>query len=125
MAILAAFIVAFLVSLVFIPRYRSRGTSITYLGVLFLFLFMGGIAAQFWIIPFGPVYWGISWLPMVFFIIILALLFESPSLHSRQLYEKANDEKVESNTEAAMNVFIWIVLICLGAAILIGYLAKG
>ena len=122
MTILAAFIAALIISLVFIPRYKSKGTSLTYLGVFFLFLFMAGIAAQFWVIPFGPVYWGISWLPLLFFILIMAFLFEAPSLHQSQIVKTANDAREDAAVETARNVFVWVVLVFLGAAILIGYL---
>src|ERR1044071_8353966 len=85
MSILAAFLFALLITLILSSGYKSRGLSIAVLVVFFFVLFMAGIAAWFWIVPFGPVLWGVYWTPILFIILLFTFLLLVPSPYERDL----------------------------------------
>lgn len=74
---------------------------------------MAGIAGHHWIVPFGPMMYGVSFLPMLFFIIIVAFLFAAPSPHQRSTTK--SEEKVGGATSAlvGISIFIWFIFILL------------
>jgi hypothetical protein len=121
MGILAALFIALLVSAIFAPGYRRNG-SITALFVFFFVLFLAGIAAQYWIVPFGPSYWGVYWFPNVFFVLLLALLFLSPTSYGNRKVTTGTGSVEEASTAAAViSAFVWLILIGLVIAIIAGY----
>src|SRR5258706_3315755 len=97
MSIFGVFILALLISLLFAPGYR-RG-SYSPLLIFFFILFLAGIASQYWITPFGPVWLGISWMPLLFIILIFAFLFAAPSP-----YERKNISKTEKQAVSAVAI---------------------
>src|SRR5687768_11575669 len=115
MGIVAALLIALLVSLIFAPGYRRSG-SLAALFVFFFVLFLAGIAAQYWIVPFGPSYWGVYWFPNVFFVLLLALLFLSPTSYGNR---KVTTGDVQAATTAAtvISAFVWLILVGLVIAI--------
>ena len=120
MSILGALILALLISLLFSPGYR-RGAYAPLL-IFFFILFMAGIASQYWIPPFGPVWYGVSWIPMLFIILIFTLLFAAPSPYERRSITKTNDEKQAASTaSAAISIYVWLIFIILFIAILVGH----
>ena len=115
MVYLSALIIALFVLLLFSPRY-TKGASIIPIFVFFLVLFLAGVASRYWIIPFGPVLWGIVWLPMFIVIVIVALLFAAPSPYPRKTGIKEN-----TLTEATVvGTLVWILL-----AVLVGLIIAG
>ena len=120
MSILGALILALLISLLFSPGYR-RGSYAPLL-IFFFILFMAGIASQYWIPPFGPVWYGVSWIPMLFIILIFTFLFAAPSPYERRSITKTNDEKqAASAAAAAISIYVWLIFIILVIAILVGH----
>jgi len=115
MGVLGAFIIALFVAILFSPYKRSD--SFMPLFILFLVLFAAGIAAQFWIVPFGPVFWGVSWLRILFIVFIFALLFSTPAPHRRSRVEDATDS---APAAAAIGILVWLILLVLIVAIIIG-----
>jgi hypothetical protein len=122
MSIFAAFVLALLIALIISPAYRGRGNAaIGSLVVFFFILFMAGVASQFWIIPFGPVLWGIAWLPLLFIILIFAFLFAAPSPYQRSTTRTGEKAEEISTAGEAISIFIWLLLSLLLIAIIIGY----
>jgi hypothetical protein len=119
MSIFAAFILALLIALLFAPGYRSG--SYGPLVLFFFLLFMAGVASQFWLIPFGPVWWGVSWLPLLFIMLIFSFLFAAPSPYDRTRITKADGDVAAA---AAISVFLWIIFSILLVAIIIGLFTK-
>jgi hypothetical protein len=115
MGILGAFIIALMVAILFSP-YKGQN-SVMPLVILFLVLFAAGIAAQFWVVPFGPVFLGVAWFRILFIVLIFALLFSSPPPHRRI---SSASEAVNEPVVTAVSVFVWIILFILVAAIVIG-----
>ncbi len=118
MEFVAAFILALLVSLLFAVRSR-KGASLTQALVFFFILFMAGIAGQYWIIPFGPVLWGVSWMPLLFIVLIVTLLFASPSPRQHPVKETENDRSVQG--AVVISLLLWILLLLLLIAVVVGY----
>ena len=118
MPIVAAFILALLLSLLFVPDFR-RGAFGSFV-IFFFILFMGGIFTQYWIIPFGPVWWGVTWMPLLFILLIFTFLLVIPSPYERRRMIKTNESNTEENASAAISIFVWLVFTILLIAILIG-----
>ena len=120
MSIFGAFILALLISFLFSPGYRKG--SYAPLMIFFFMLFMAGIASQYWIPPFGPVWYGVSWTPMLFIILIFTFLFAAPSPYERRIITKTNDEKQAASAVASfMSIYVWLIFIILFMAILVGH----
>src|SRR5688572_12536836 len=115
MGLIGAMVLAVIVAFIFAP-YR-RGNSLVPLIVLFAVLFFAGYAAQFWIVPFGPVMWGVSWFPVLLVILIFALLFSAQPTHRRT---PVQSEVTDNAPAIAISVFIWILFLILLAAVIIG-----
>jgi hypothetical protein len=78
--------------------------------VVGLFAWAGGI----WLVPFGPRYMGIGWLPILFmaFLAVLFFLAVSPRKTTTIM---ASKEETESSKETylAIDFFFWLFIICL------------
>src|SRR3954463_6664290 len=120
MSIFAAFILALLISLLFAPGYR-RG-SYAPLVIFFFILFMAGIASQYLITPFGPVWYGISWMPILLIILIFTFLFAAPSPYERRRIANSNDDEKQpaSAAAAAISIYVWLLFTILLIAIIVG-----
>jgi hypothetical protein len=89
------------------------------LWIFFLIVFLATWAGPLWITPFGPLVWGVAWLPMFlisffFWFLILALIPPLPP-------PSTNTTTAEEASFAAIGLFYWIILILLIASIAIGY----
>ncbi len=111
----AALLVSFFLILLFSLSSRR---PLSGLWIVVLLIFLATLGGQLWIRPFGPVYWGISWIPLIivplfFFFLIFALL---PPLSA-----KRDEGKVEEGALIAMGTFFWIIMILLIVAVVAGY----
>ena len=89
-------------------------------------------AIGLWVRPVGPAVWGVSWLPYLFFGIILALLkaataptrgHDRPPDRVHTSDRRGVDEvSAEGGTAVAGGVVVWAALIVLAVAIAVGYL---
>ena len=113
---------ALFVLLMFSPRY-IKGASIVPVLVFFLVLFLAGVASRYWIMPFGPVIYGVSWVSMLIIILLVALLFSAPSpYHKKPKKDETNIE--EASSTAAIGALVWILLSVLIALIIAGMYLK-
>src|SRR5437870_2306081 len=101
MIYLASFIIAIIFAFLF-TGYRGKGSAASMV-VLFFILFMAGLATPFWIIPFGPVWWGVSWVQLFFVMLLLALLFSVPSPKPDRDHRTVDDKAEVSATVAAVS----------------------
>jgi O-antigen/teichoic acid export membrane protein len=120
MEFLAAFILAFLVSLIFAIRDK-KGSSFTELIIFFFILFMAGVAGQYWIMPFGPVLYGVAWLPLIFIVLIVTLLFAVPSHKKRKQIKQEEPSDDAASAVVVISIFTWLLLLLLLVSVLIGY----
>jgi Ca2+/Na+ antiporter len=119
MGVIVALILALFIAFIF---SGSRKRAIASLFLFFFVLFLAGIASMFWIVPFGPAVWGVSWLPMLFFILIVAFLFSAPSPHRRNVsIADKQAEQAEASAFGTISIFIWLFICLLVIAIITGY----
>ena len=126
MILLIAFVLALVISLIFSPSLRDKDSSTAPVIVMFVILLLAGIAAPYWVVPFGPLVWGIAWMPLVITVLIFSFLLAAPSPYkSRRYRNKINGNKVneeEVAETAAISIFAWILFVLLSIAALVGYL---
>ena len=123
--IIVLFIALFIAS-IFFYGFRSRGPWGAF-WVFLLILFLSAWVGRLWIAPAGPVIWGFAWLPVIFFVLIIALAIAvaSPREEERTVdYEDTRTEVTEGDRQAAaaFGIFFWILLLILIAAIIAGLL---
>jgi hypothetical protein len=113
----AALVITLIVTLL-ISIFSRRPLS--GLWVFFFIVFLATWAGQLWITPFGPVLWGVAWVPLLiitvfFWLFILALL---PPLPPSQANPPVDEV---AGSSAVMGLFLWIILIILVLSIIAGY----
>jgi hypothetical protein len=93
----------------------------------FLVLMLAGLAAEAWIKPIGPVYWNISWGPVLFVIFLFALLMvaATPPRLGRRLKRTENVQETDAPEAAIVTIslFFWAFLLFLFGAVLWGIFA--
>ena len=130
--LLLAFVVALLLSLLFIPltapqRARDGSSAVGAILFFFLILFFASWAGGLWITPLGPPLWGVYWAPVLLVGAFVALLLAAASEPSRQHYLRHRSEPAEAEAAAAATAFglmFWILMIALVAAVIAGYAAR-
>lgn len=118
-----ALIVAVALSLIFVFGFRRKGPWTNFY-IFFLVIFLATWAGGLWITPIGPSIRGIFWLPylMVGAIFALLLAAATPSASQTSIELKTKKQvKKEKKIETALSLFMWILIIALTAAIIVGY----
>lgn len=113
-------LIALVVGIAFSVLFRTRGPWGSFWTFL-LIIFLGILAANLWVVPSGPVIWGVSWVPLLIFGILLALLLMAtePLQRSRDIkYEKKEEYKADS--AAKISGIFWIILVVLVVAVIVG-----
>jgi hypothetical protein len=121
MNFLVAFILALLISLGFSRSYRGESSGMPVI-FMFVLLVLAGLAAQYWVMPFGPVMWGISWMPLVATVLIFTVLLITPSPYQgRRPRDKREIIQNEVKAAATISIFMWLLLLLLIVSVLVGY----
>jgi hypothetical protein len=121
--IFASILVALLLTLIFSTSFRHRGPMG---GLLFFFLviFLASWASQLWIGPFGPVYFGVALVPLIFVSVLVAvlLLAAGASAIDRAPVNPPKEKVTPAEGSLlAIGFFFWLLVLILIAAIVIGY----
>jgi len=89
-----------------------------------LVLIMAGVAASVWLEPFGPMVYNLAWAPVLFFILLFALLLAAvtPSRYRTRnpAREDLNDISTRDVPVLAVSAVFWVFLAALMIATLIG-----
>jgi hypothetical protein len=111
----AAFLVTLFIILLFslFSKRPVRG-----LWIFILIIFLATWTGQLWIAPFGPVGWGISWVPL--FLVALFFSFFIFALLPPVVPTK-EETKAEEGAAIAFGSFFWIMFILLILSIIAGY----
>ncbi|MEI9935072.1 MAG: hypothetical protein WDM71_09555 [Ferruginibacter sp.] len=113
----AALITALFIT-AFISSFSKRPIQI--LSIFLLIVFLAAWAGQLWIIPFGPVTQGISWIPLM----IVAITFSFIAhvlLPGKAKNKKVIKEPDDGDDEEALGFLFWTILIILVLSIIAGY----
>ena len=86
------------------------GSLLWFFLVVSLFAWAGGV----WLVPFGPMFWGIGWLPIIIMGFLVSLILTAASPRTPR-WRRASKEEVtsEAGTRAVVDVIFWVVIICL------------
>ncbi|HYF67409.1 MAG TPA: hypothetical protein VD884_04700 [Ohtaekwangia sp.] len=124
---LAALTIALLLTILSVFVFKRSGPWGTAWS-FFLVLFLGLWALSLYVRAIGPVYWGVSWLPIVFGGIMLSILLIAVMPDASHLRDDVNREKKAGRpTDIRPDLpipkagrFFWILIILFVIAILIG-----
>lgn len=113
-SILAALMITLVITLIF-SLFSKRPLS----GLMFFFLviFLATWTGQIWITPFGPVSWGIAWIPLI----LVALFFSFLIFALAPPVPAPVEEGTEQPAFIALGLFFWLILILLLISIIVGY----
>ncbi len=116
---------AILIGTIFYYVFKTSGPWGTLWSFL-LILILAGIAASGWLEPTGPVYRDVSWVPVLFVVLIFALIlaaatpvYESPEVTMTEEVPEAPPTS-QDRAAVALGVFFWILLVALFVAALWG-----
>jgi hypothetical protein len=128
--LLFAFITALVLSTLLALKWGREATRTGFFWLLLL-IFLASWAGGVWVRPFGPLLWGIHWLPFLSAGLIAALIFAVSALQrpprSRhetiKMLERIRREKeLGQATYITLSFFFWVLLFVLTAVIVIRYL---
>lgn len=128
--IIGALVIALIIGAIFYYGFKRRGPWSFW--VFLLILFFAAWAGSFWIEPAGPVIWGFAWLPLFFWVFILAVAIaaaggdQTTTRYDRTADVETTDPELsegDAGAAAAFGIFFWFLLGILIAAVLVGLLA--
>jgi hypothetical protein len=91
--------------------------------ILFLATWAGGL----WVMPFGPVWWGVPWLPFLlvglFIALLLAALIPGETQRPRPKTPSEIQRQAHADAESiiALDIFFWFSIVGFLVAIIVGY----
>jgi hypothetical protein len=90
-----------------------------------LILILAGLASAAWVRPIGPTYWNISWIPVLFVIVLFALLLAAASPPPRRKRDILEKEQIPTSSHlgaavVTVSFLFWIFIIFLFAAAIWG-----
>jgi hypothetical protein len=108
-----ALVVGMIIVLIVSRAFGTKGpwgSLLWFFLVVSLFAWAGGV----WLVPFGPMFWGIGWLPIIIMGFLVSLILTAASPRTPR-WRRASKEEVtsEAGTRAVVDVIFWVVIICL------------
>jgi len=129
--LILAFVVALIISLLLggLIGWERPGAPGAPASILFLFviIFLATWAGGVWLVPFGPLAWGVAWLPFLLVALFVALLIFAlvpPRRFNRRIVtdEQEMEGRAADEAEAVLGGFFWAFIVALVAAVAIGYI---
>jgi membrane protease YdiL (CAAX protease family) len=108
--LLVAFAFALLMVWIFSLVFKTKGPwnkFIHFFLVVGLFAWAGGV----WLVPFGPKWYGIGWMPILLMCFIAILMVTAATSRSPQGIVKKKRIIEESEGKAALDIFFWLLII--------------
>ena len=116
--LLFALLLAFVLAIVFALGFGRAGPWGGFLW-FFLIIFLGAWAIGLWATPVGPPLWGVSWVPILFGALLLALLLAAIPPYDTSRAPEAPPNM--AGAAAALGVFFWALLLGLGFVIALAF----
>jgi len=123
-----AILIAILLTAVFAAGFRRQnwGAALVF---FFLILFLATWAGGMWVVPFGPIAWGVPWVTYLFVGIVIALLLtalippvERPTYPGRE--PGISEPSQRDNTAViGLDIFMIVLMLALIIAIVAAYYA--
>lgn len=117
--IVAAFVVALVLTLFFTTVLRTRGPWGSW-WLVFIVIFLSAWAAHLWINPIGPMVLGVSIVPIFIVGLIFAFVLAASSIPV-VTSAKNGDTTTGDPGATAISIFFWILVLILVVAIASGY----
>ncbi len=125
--LLMALVFALLLTLVLSAGFGRKGpwaSIVTFFLVVFLATWTMGI----WFLPFGPVLFGISWMPFLIGGLIVALVMAAAvppqALPGATASPERPDREKPVERQKRVDIFFVIIMVALVAALVVGYLVR-
>jgi hypothetical protein len=111
--LVVALVVGMIIVLIVSRAFGTKGpwgSLLWFFLVVSLFAWAGGV----WLVPFGPMFWGIGWLPIIIMGFLVSLILTAASPRTPR-WRRASKEEVtsEAGTRAVVDIIFWVVIICL------------
>ncbi len=87
----------------------------------FAVIFLVGWTASIWVIPYEPLLFGLSWLPILILTLIVSLLLSAILTPYYPKVEAKMGEEREKVGGTLIGTFFWIVVFILIISIIVGY----
>ncbi|MDX1653388.1 MAG: hypothetical protein R3277_12900 [Brumimicrobium sp.] len=119
--ILFVLLIAIIIGSLFHFGFRSRNPWGGF-WVFLLILFFAAWAGRLWVAPIGPVFWGVAWIPITFFVFLIALIIAAAATPRSRYFETKSEQEVREGGRAAavFGIFFWFLMIFFVAAIIVG-----
>lgn len=120
------FVIALLITLLFgigFGRTGPWGSLIAFFVVLFLAVW----AIAGWLVPTGPLLFGLAWIPILIIAVVIGLLLASMYPHNYRapqvetISEVKAEEKQLERTTRALDFFFWFLVFLLIGIIILGF----
>ena len=123
--IVTALIIGLVVALLFGAIMRGGGPGWGFL-LLFLFIFLATWAGGLWIWPFGPVWFGVYWMPFLLAGVFVAVLIAAAGERGRPRTPRreAEEARAEAAAEAGVSALFWVLVAFLVLAVILGYTVR-
>jgi amino acid transporter len=124
--VLASLVIALLLTFVFSAVYRSDGGAWSALWTFFALIFLFGLAGGLWMRPYGPVYWGIPWIGIIVWAVLISLLLAfaaRPRTPRRPTTTVVDGAEEAQDQKTALNAFFWVLIALLLIAIVLAFTA--
>lgn len=115
--------ITLLITLFFSYILRVRGPWGSF-WTFFVVTLLAVVAADMWIQPAGPVYWGTYWLPPLAVGLLIAFILAAtiPSPRRRAELSLKRDKLAKQKAEAvAVGTFFWFLLLFMLVIVILGY----
>lgn len=120
--ILFSFLIALFFTLFFAFGFKNSGPWGN-IWLFFIILFLGIWASSFYLIPAGPLFYGVNWVPLFFMGLFFALLLASiiPAKEAKRNRRHKDEEPGGPPAMVALGGFFWVLIILLVLLIIWGY----
>jgi len=122
--VLFAFVIALLLTGLFARLFRRTPAGIGVL-IFFVILFLATWAGGIWVAPLGPTLFDVPWLTFLLVGLFIAFILTAivpPPRRPRTAREAAAYAEAEAEAAIAIDIFFWVLIAGLIAAILVAYL---
>ena len=107
-AVVFGVVIVFLLSLVFGTK-GPWGSLLWFFIVVALFSWVGGV----WLRPYGPVYMGVGWAPIILVGFFVAMLLTAVSPRNPRYTSKKRLNAAAEGRKASADVFFWVLILFL------------
>ena len=121
--LLFVLLITLVLTAIFVVGFRRQRTG-QIIAMFFVILFLATWAVGLWIVPVGPKIFGVPWVSYLIAGLLMALLLTAlvPLAKSRRAKDETTTESEEKTVAIAVfDLFFWILIIALIAAIILRY----